>query len=353
MGDLIDELARALARGESRRSVLRRIGTIAAGGATPGSGGANAGGGSSVPDAGSGPPVPPDLGLIGWASVDGRGLATTTGGEGGDSTNVGNASDLRSAAGGSTRRVVHISGTITVSELVVGSNKTLVGVGTDATIVGGISVVGQSNVIIQNLRVNAKASGAGGDGIHVEGSHHVWIDHDDVWDAPDGNLDITNQSDLVTVSWTRFWYSSSPGNDAHRFCVLIGADDNAPDAGYLRVTFHHDWWADRVSERMPRVRYGKVHVFNNYYTSTGNSYCVRAGVQADIRIENNYFKIVHNPHEINLDNGTAVMSASGNTYDASSGTRDTRGTAFTPPYPFNLQPASAVPAEVQSGYGPR
>jgi pectate lyase len=119
------------------------------------------------------------------------------------------------------------------------------------------------------------------------------------------------------------------------------------------VTFHHDWWADRVSERMPRVRYGKVHVFNNYFTSTGNSYCVRAGVQADIRIENNYFKSVHNPHEINLDNGTAVMSASGNTYDASSGTRDTRGNAFTPPYRFNLQAPSAVPAEVQAGYGPR
>jgi pectate lyase len=285
--------------------------------------------------------------------VNGRGVATTTGGQGGSVVDVDTASELQSAAQSSTRQIIRISGTLNVSELNVNSNKTLIGVGTNATINGGISINGRNNIILQNLRVNGKSSGAGLDAIHIEGSHHVWIDHCDVWDAPDGNLDISNQSDLITVSWTRFWYSTSPGDNAHRFCNLIGSDDAAPDTGYLNVTFHHNWWAERVLERMPRVRYGKVHVFNNYYSSSGNSYCVRAGYEADVRIENNHFENVNNPYEIDSDSGTAVVSASGNTFSGGGGSRDTRGTAFTPPYPYQLRAASAVRDAVRAGWGPR
>ena len=292
--------------------------------------------------------------LVGWAATAGRGLSTTTGGQGGEVVDVNNASDLRTEAAGTTRRTIRISGTITISELQVGSNKTLVGVGTNATIVGGIAIEGMSNVIVQNLHINAKTSAAQGDGIHVQASHHVWVDHCDIWDAPDGLLDITHQSDLVTVSWTRFWYSSSPADDAHRFSVLIGGDDADPDAGYLNVTFHHNWWAERVRERMPRVRFGKVHVFNNYFSSSGNAQCVRAAYQSNVLIENNYFDGVNNPHEINSDNNTAVVSAPpGNTYDGTSGTRTTRGTAFTPPYQYQLQDASVINVAVPAGYGPR
>jgi pectate lyase len=35
-----------------------------------------------------------------------------------------------------------------------------------------------------------------------------WFDHCDISDGSDGNLDITNGSDLVTVSWTQFHYST-------------------------------------------------------------------------------------------------------------------------------------------------
>ena len=297
--------------------------------------------------------TPVTTGVIGWASVNGRGVATTTGGQGGSVVEVDTASELQSAAQSSERQIIRISGTLSVSELNVNSNKTLIGVGTNATINGGININGKINVILQNLRINGKSSGAGGDAIHIENSHHVWIDHCDVWDAPDGNLDISNHSDLITVSWTRFWYSTSPGDNAHRFSSLIGSDDAAPDAGYLNVTFHHNWWAERVHERMPRIRYGKVHVFNNYYSSSGNLYCVRAGYEADVRIENNHFENVNNPYEIDSDSGTAVVSAAGNTFSGGGGSRDTRGTAFTPPYPYQLRAASAVRDAVRAGWGPR
>ena len=181
----------------------------------------------------------------------------------------------------------------------------------------------------------------------------ISIDHLDVWDAPDGLLDITNQSDLITVSYTRFSYTSSPPANDHRYAVLIGAGDAEPDAGYLNITLHHNYWAARVAERMPRVRFGQVHVFNNWFNSTGNNHCVRAGFESNVRVENNYFQGVNNPHEIDSDGGTATMSAAGNTYDGTSGSRTTRGTAFTPPYPHTLQSPAAARTAVTAGWGPR
>src|SRR5207244_527288 len=110
----------------------------------------------------------------------------------------------------------------------------------------------------------------------VRRSHHLWFDHLDISDSSDGNLDITDQSNYVTVSFSKFWYRDK--NQPHRFSNLIGSDDAiVADEGLLKVTWHHNWWADNVFERMPRTRHGDIHVFDNYYTSTGNSYCIQAG----------------------------------------------------------------------------
>ena len=54
---------------------------------------------------------------------------------------------------------------------------------------------------------------------------------------------------------------------------------------------HHNWWGEGVDQRMPRVRFGQVHVVNNYYNSSGNSYCVGAGFESDLLVENNVFEI--------------------------------------------------------------
>ena len=65
--------------------------------------------------------------------------------------------------------------------------------------------------------------------------------------------------------------------------------------GKLSVTFHHNWWAQNVNQRMPRTRFGDIHVFNNLYTSTGNSYCTNAGIQTHLLVENNVYIGVNNP----------------------------------------------------------
>ena len=99
-----------------------------------------------------------------------------------------------------------------------------------------------------------------------------------------GQLDITDESDFVTVSWNQF--------TAHDKTMLIGNSDSATeDREHLRVTVHHNLF-DGSGQRTPRVRYGKVHVYNNVYRAdktTNYRSSWGAGVESQIYAENNFF----------------------------------------------------------------
>jgi pectate lyase len=207
-----------------------------------------------------------------------------------------------------------------------GSNTTIVGVGKDATLEGiWLDIRGTANVadsrtsiIVRNLSFIdtydcfpqwAPNDGALGswnalyDSISLRDTNNVWIDHnrfEDVETADvtlpnrfgvlfqvhDGLLDITNASDLVTVSWNVF--------RNHDKVMLIGSSDNAPaDVGKLRVTLHHNVF-DALGQRVPRVRFGQVHVYNNYYkvcATPGYGYSWGVGIQSQIYAEENFFLI--------------------------------------------------------------
>jgi len=227
-----------------------------------------------------------------------------------------------------------------------------------------LDLTGSSNVIVRNLTVvgnNCSDSptdcSGGADAVHVEsGSRHLWFDHMDISDGSDGNLDITHGADFITVSWTKFHYSTRrtdpvAGASGHRFCNLIGHDDAnaAEDTGHLNVTFHHVWWADNVDQRMPRVRFGQVHVFNSLYTAAGNSVCIEVGVNANIRSENNVFQGVRGAVDTTHDNAASVIQSIGNQGSAT----NLNPPAFTPPYPYTLDTAATVSASVMAGAGPK
>jgi len=77
----------------------------------------------------------------------------------------------------------------------------------------------------------------------------------------------------------------------HDKSMLIGST-NTPgvDVGKLRVTLHHNRFAD-LGQRMPRVRFGQVDVYNNLYRATDNDtfiYALGVGVQSAIYAENNF-----------------------------------------------------------------
>jgi len=168
----------------------------------------------------------------------------------------------------------------------------------------------------------------------------VWIDHVDIYDGHDGNLDITNASDYVTISWTKFSYTSA--STGHQFSNLIGnSKTKTSDRGHLNVTIHHTWWADGVKERMPRVRFGKVHVANNLFDSKDASHCVRAAVEANIRIEKNVFIGVQKALDLYTSDGAITAAQMISNYEENVKKQQAgTGTAFTPPYSMSLTDVS-------------
>jgi pectate lyase len=349
-------------------------GRAATGGTGPG--GSAAGGTASGGAGGSSSCTtpPPASALAGWAAVSGMNVSTTTGGGNATPQVVTTASALASAASGTSAAVIYVKGVLSPAKISIGSNKTIVGL-CGAEVHGHLGLSGSSNVIIRNLKIVGYGVGncaldpdydssvgcsSGNDAVTVNGgSHHLWFDHCDVSDGTDGNLDITNGSDFVTVSWTKFHYTSrsdSSGNDStgaegHRFSNLIGASDGlAIDVGHLNVTWHHDWWADNVSQRMPRTRAGKIHVYNNLYTSAGNSYCTNAGDGAHLLVEDNVYSGVKSPLQV-VTNGD--MLARNNLFVNTSGTTTASGTGFAPPYTATPDAASGVEAAVRAGAGPQ
>lgn len=313
------------------------------------------------------PKIVPD----GYAMVNG----VTTGGEGGDTVEVSSFVDFKKAVQAAEAKVVVVKGTVKTTDgdgygLRIAANKTIMGKDSSATIYGGLAITGVSNVIVYNLNIHGTYPNPGpSDGIAVNNSHHVFLSHLNIWDAEDGNLDITNQSSYVTVFWVKFWYTDK--NHPHRLNGLIGsgAADHPEDYGKLKVTYHHNWFSTLVNERMPRVMYGNAHIFNNYYHAPGNLYCIGVGSYASVLIEGNYFKEVQSPH-LFMYNIYANIVARNNEYDNVTGNKDvgalgeryittdpytliaTPVTLDSVPYEYELDKAEDVPQKVMQGAGP-
>ena len=362
------------AAGSSGSGGMGKGGTAGGGGTGTDGGGAggSAGAGGSSADAGCANPSDPDP-VVGWAAASGMGQNTpTTGGGTATPQTVTTLAALKTAAAGNTAAVIYVSGVMAPGSLSIGSNKTIVGL-CGAEIHGHVSVSGSTNVIVRNINIIGYGVGdcskdpgfdpavgcsSGDDAITIQNNaHHVWFDHCDVSDGTDGNLDITSGADFVTISWTKFHYTprtDNVGNDStgaagHRFSNLIGsADDVAGDVGHLNVTWHHDWWADNVNQRMPRTRNGKIHLFNNLFTSTGNSYCTNSGFQATLLVESNIYDGVSNPLQPDVGN----MKSQNNVFTNTTGTKAASGTGFAPTYAYTPEATTNLAAAIKAGAGP-
>jgi pectate lyase len=281
----------------------------------------------------------------GYANVGG----TTTGGAGGTTVTVSDATAFKTALNSSGSSIIRVSGNISISVFVItgATNKTIEGVNTSSGWNGNIQFKGCSNLIIQHLNISSPSNG---DGITLQdASHNIWVDHCTFGNCSDGMLDITHGSDNITVSWCKFAYTSA--QTAHRFSNLIGHDDAnaAEDTGKLHITMHHNWWSTLCDQRMPRLRFGRIHHYNNYLSCSGNYYCVTAAINSEMRIQNNYFENVGNPWSAE---GGGKINASGNTLVNTTGSATPTGdTVFTPPYSFTLETAAAAKTSVMAGAG--
>ncbi len=149
------------------------------------------------------------------------------------------------------------------------------------------------NMIIRNLQLVGPGSiDVGGSDVIsvVGGTKHLWIDHCDLVDGMDGNLDITQGSDFITVSWCTFSYTDHAF--IHQNTNLVGHSDNwTSDEGLLHVTYAYNVWGQGCRARMPMVRYGTVHLLNNYYNCAGNlTPCINARKKSSLLVEGCYFE---------------------------------------------------------------
>ena len=294
-----------------------------------------------------------DIEPIGWATLAGG----ITGGAGGEVITVTTKAGFITAVSDDIPRVVQVVGTIHGDYNIpnVGSNKTIVGIGYDARIVGfSVKVTDLDNVIVRNLTFSGAMPQ---DGLICRRATHVWVDHCTFFDAADGLLDFSDQCDYATVSWCKFYYTGKI--NPHRLTCLVGStDDNPPDVGKLNITWHHNWWGNYADQRMPRGRYGQNHVFNNYYSCTGNSYCIGGSWGFQALVENNYFDHVDDPMRDagRVDSGisgtfTTEIKSVGNIFDTYTGSTSTYGNAFVPAYSYTLNTAASIPSIVQAGSG--
>ncbi|KAK8914265.1 hypothetical protein KSP39_PZI023692 [Platanthera zijinensis] len=162
-------------------------------------------------------------------------------------------------------------------ELIVNSHKTIDGRGANIHITGGAQITVQyvQHVIIHNLHIHHINPGNGGmirdspthygirtrsdgDGISLYGASNIWIDHISLSNCADGLIDAIMGSTAITISNCHL--------TNHDDVMLFGASDAYSGDALMQITVAFNHYGRGLVQRMPRVRWGFVHVVNNDYT---------------------------------------------------------------------------------------
>jgi len=299
-----------------------------------------------------------DPALVGYAAVqDDAGTPyLLNGGSLGPTVNATTLDELKMYLGSANPYVVTFSGLITGTDSVdIKSNKTLLGIGSDAHLQGiELSMNGSRNVIIRNIALShviADGAGVANDGIVLTGAMNVWIDHCDLYsdlthgkDYYDGLVEIKNGASFVTVSRCHI-------HDHFKVSLISSGDEQVGDT-VIRATYHHNYFHN-CGSRMPSIRFGKAHVFNNYYRDNPDGSGVNSRMGAVVRVEGNHFENTENPI-VFLDSaktGTWDVTG-GNTFVSCTSSQPTTSTGqLAPPYPYTLDPVADVPTMVPAAAG--
>jgi pectinesterase len=289
----------------------------------------------------------------GFASLPGHGLDGTTGGQSGRIVTAATIAQLQEFAAAPEPLVIFIDGTLEAAQYVkipVAANKSFIGVGAGAEVVNaGFKLINVSNVVFRNFTVrdsyipgdwDGKRPDNDRDGIQLDTSHHVWVDHMKFERMGDGLIDTRKDSDFLTYSWNIF----ADNNKA----LGVGWTPNA----VTRMTIHHNWIRNTTQRNFSLDNTAAAHVYNNYLQDVGQ-YGMMGRNSAKVVLEGNYFTAVQDPI-VAKDPGTEIVNRD-NIFDSTRGRKDNVGTAFDPAanYSYTKDDAAAVPGIVSSGAGPR
>lgn len=270
--------------------------------------------------------------------------AGTTGGSGGTTTTVSTLAQFTAAATSDDKAVIVVKGAISgATKVKVTSNKSIIGAAGSSLTGVGLYINKQENVIIRNMKIS-KVLADNGDAIGIQASSKVWVDHCDLSsdkdngkDYYDGLLDVTHASMAVTVSNTYI-------HDHYKGSLVGHSDSNsAEDTGKLYVTYANNHWSN-VGSRNPSVRFGNVHIFNNYAEKLETS-GVNTRMGAQLLIESSVFSDTKRAVTF-LDSKTTGYAVV-NDVDLGGSTNDApKGTFTKPDYSYTLLGSSKVKAAV-------
>ncbi len=281
----------------------------------------------------------PDFSLVGFATLNGG----TTGGAAGQTVTPSTFAELKQyVEDTSTPYIIRINkefntglptyvdneGSIVTSDatgaipttfgaiLKVGSNKTLIGIGDQASFNRiGLVIQCQSNIIIRNIKFTMKNVPAtrvdeykiyAPDGVNTVGdpdcigiqadaesvpeaqriSQHIWIDHCEFYnedidnkDRYDGLIDNKNNVQNMTISWCYF----------HNHSKALLSGKGSSDVYNRTITYHHNYFYHINGSRLPLLRFGQHHYFNNFMEDCDGD-GVNLRINTNCYLEKNYFK---------------------------------------------------------------
>ncbi len=292
-----------------------------------------------------------DSSIIGYATVeDDSGTPFwVIGGALGDTVTASTVTELQTYLGDSLPRVVKFANWLTGTEQIsIKSDKTFLGIGDSAHLEGiGLSINQARNVIIRNITVAhvCTTGAASGDAVEINGaSKNILIDHCEFYsdwdhgkDYYDGLLDIKNQSSFITVSWSSF-------HDHYKVSLISSGETQYGDT-VIRATYHHNYFS-HCNSRLPSLRFGRGHIFNNYYVNCEDAINSRDG--AMMRIEGNYFDGVGNAVATVSSDSVGYVQLMDNHFGTSSVTT-TPTCDLHIPYRYALDPVDSIPSIITGG----
>jgi len=192
------------------------------------------------------------------------------------------------------------------NELIMTSDKTIDGRGVQVHIAYGAGITIQfiHNVIIHGVWIHniVPASGgmirdalnhigirtrSDGDAISIYSSNNIWIDHVSLSKGADGLIDVIEGSTAITISNCKF--------NHHNDVMLLGAHENSANDAIMQVTVAFNRFGEGCIQRMPRVRWGYVHVVNNDY-SHWELYAIGGSAHPTIISQGNRFRPMNKPY---------------------------------------------------------
>ncbi|KAH6792057.1 Pectate lyase family protein [Perilla frutescens var. hirtella] len=184
-------------------------------------------------------------------------------------------------------------------ELIMTSDKTIDARGASIHIAHGAGITIQfvRNVIIHGLKIHNIVPGSGGlirdsvdhygfrsrsdgDGISIFGSQDIWIDHVSMKQCSDGLIDVIYGSTGITISNGHF--------TDHNEVMLFGESDAHSQDKNMQITVAFNHFGKRLVQRMPRCRWGYIHVVNNDYTHW-NMYAIGGSMNPTIISQGNRY----------------------------------------------------------------